>query len=203
MDKQIYPRVGAASGIIFLVLLLVGNSIFESGNESMGAAVELVGLLSFIPFLGYLWSVLRQAEGEDGWLSATALAAGLAGITVKLGSAAPILAARDLQEGTPLYSALQGINGASFNLTMLPFGVMVAAVAIVTLKTRVLPVWLGLIGAVTAPALVVNGAFFDAEFIPAFLLFLLWTVLTSVVLTWRAGRAREKTSVSPESARGV
>lgn len=188
MDKQTYPRAGAASGIIFLVLLMAGNSIFESGNESVGAAMELVGLLFFIPFLGYLWSVLRRAEGEGGWLSATALGAGLVGVTVKLGSAAPVLAARDLQAGTPLYGALQDINVASFNLTMLPFGVMVAAVAIVTLKTRVMPVWLGLMAAVTGPALVVNGSFFDAEFIPAFLLFLLWTVLTSVVLTLRAGR---------------
>ena len=48
-----------------------------------------------------------------------------------------------------------------------------------------LPRWLGWLAAVTAPLLLVNGMFLDAEFGPAFLLFLLWTLLASVVLTVR------------------
>jgi hypothetical protein len=71
---------------------------------------------------------------------------------------------------------------------MLPDGVMLAAIAIVTLKTRALPRWLGWLAAVAAPLLVVNGMFLDADFGPAFLLFLLWTLLASVVLTVRPSR---------------
>lgn len=56
---------------------------------------------------------------------------------------------------------------------MLPLGVMLAVVAIIALKTRVLPLWLGLLAAITAPAYLVNGMFLDAEFGPAFLLVLL------------------------------
>jgi hypothetical protein len=41
-----------------------------------------------------------------------------------------------------------------------------------------------------APALLVNGMFLDAEFGPAFLLFLLWTAIASVVLILRAGEPR-------------
>jgi hypothetical protein len=81
------------------------------------------------------------------------------------------------------------MNEASFIAQMLPDGVMLAAIAIVTLKTRALPRWLGWLAAVAAPLLVVNGMFLDADFGPAFLLFLLWTLLASVVLTVRAGSA--------------
>jgi hypothetical protein len=70
---------------------------------------------------------------------------------------------------------------------MLPLGVLMAAVAVITLKTHVLPRWLGWLAAITAPLLLVNGMFLDAEFGPAFLLFLLWTLLASVVLTFRPG----------------
>ncbi len=70
-----------------------------------------------------------------------------------------------------------------------------------TLKTRVLPAWIGWIGAVTVPALLVNAMFFFAENIIAFLLFLLWVILLSAVLTWRAGSASVETSIGHEPAR--
>lgn len=200
MQEQIWPRLGAISGLLYVVLLFGGASI--PVGEDAQVVVELAGLLLFIPFLGYLFSVLHRAEGEGGWLSATAFGAGLLALTIKLGNAAPSYAARDLEEG-PLHTALTTMNSVAFVLSMLPLGVLVAAVAILVLKTRVLPMWLGLLSAVTAPVLLINGTFFDAEFVPAFLLFALWMVLTSVVLTLRAGRAGAETSVSSEPARGV
>ncbi len=116
------------------------------------------------------------------------------GITIKFASIAPVLAVSNLEEGTPLYRSLELMNGASFNLSMFPFAVLAAAVAIVTLKTQVLPAWLGWMGAVTAPALLVNASFFFADFILAFVLFVLWVILLSAVLTLRAGRDRAKTA---------
>jgi len=76
MERRILPRLGAVCGILYVVLILVGNSVYESGNETVGLPMELIGMLLFIPFLGYLYSLLRRAEGEDGWLSATAFGAG-------------------------------------------------------------------------------------------------------------------------------
>ena len=159
-------------------------------TRSIVIALELIGLLLFIPFLGYLWSVLRDAEGPGGWLSATALGAGLVGITMKLASIAPGWAARDFGEATAIHKALERMNEVAFIAQMLPDGVMLAAVAIVTLKTRVLPRWLGWLAAVSGPAPLVNGMFLDADFGPAFLLFLLWTLLASVVLTVRPSGVR-------------
>jgi hypothetical protein len=95
------------------------------------------------------------------------------------------------------------MNSVAFIVTMLPLGVMMAAVATVALKTRVLPLWLGLLAAITAPACLVNGMFLDAEFGPAFLLFLLWVMLASIVLTLRAGRETAKAAASSRAARPV
>ena len=184
MYERILPRLGAACGAVAVVLIF---GLATTGSDASNViAGELIGLLLFIPFLGYLWSVLREAEGPGGWLSATAFGAGLVGITMKLASIAPGWAARDFGETTATHKALERMNEASFIAQMLPDGVMLAAVAIVTLKTRALPRWLGWLAAVAAPLLLVNGMFLDADFGPAFLLFLLWTLLASVVLTIRS-----------------
>lgn len=200
MEKWILPRLGAVCGILYVVLILVGNSVYESGNETVGLPMELIGMLLFIPFLGYLYSLLRRAEGEDGWLSATAFGAGLVEFAIKLVSVIPAFAARTEGLSPQVHQALENMGNFAYIITMLPVGVMMAAVAIVILKTRVLPLWLGLLAAITAPACLVNGMFFDADFGPAFLLFLLWIALSSVVLTLR-GRASVASTVTPEPAR--
>ena len=194
MTSRIVPRLGAMSGLLYFVVIAAGGSF---GTTDNARRIELVGMLFFLPFLGYLYGLLRRAEGAEGWLSATTLGAGLAGFVVKIASAAPLLAANDTAEATPLHDALVNVNDISFIVTMLPLGVFAAAVAILTLTTGVLPRWLGWLAAVTAPALLVNGLFFSANDAPAFLLFLLWLVATSVVLTRRAGAAATP-AIAPE-----
>ena len=55
MYERIVPRLGAASGALFVVLLF---GLSSSGSDSTVVIVlELLGLLLFIPFLGYLWSI--------------------------------------------------------------------------------------------------------------------------------------------------
>jgi len=200
MQAQILPRLGAASGAVSVVLIF---GLATTGTDASNViAGELIGLLLLIPFLGYLWSVLRDAEGPGGWLSATALVAGLVGVTMKLASIAPGWAARDYGDATAIHKALERTNEVSFIAQMLPDGVMLAAVATLTLTRGALPSWLGWLAAVAAPLLVVNGMFLDADFGPAFLLFLLWTLLASVVLTVRAGRVPsrgERAARGPET----
>ena len=200
MERRILPRLGAVCGILYVVLILVGNSVYESGNETVGLPMELIGMLLFIPFLGYLYSLLRRAEGEDGWLSATAFGAGLVEFTVKLVSVIPAFAASQGGLSPQLDRTLESMGNFAYIITMLPIGVMMAAVAMVALKTHVLPLWLGLLAAITAPACLVNGMFFDADFGPAVLLFLLWVALASVVLTLR-GRASVASTATPEPVR--
>lgn len=183
MYERIIPRLGALSGALYVVLIF---GLSSTGSSSIVVLVgELFGLLLFIPFLGYLYGVLGEAEGPRGWLSATAFGAGLVALTIKLGSIAAGNAAQMFGDETPTHQALEVMNSTAFISGMLPLSVMMAAVAIVTVRTRALPRWLGWLAAVTAPLLLVNGMFLDAEFGPAFLLFLLWTLLASVVLTIR------------------
>jgi hypothetical protein len=195
MYQRIAPRMGAACGAIFVVLLF---GLSSTGIDSPIVLVgELIGLLLFIPFLGYLCSVLREAEGPGGWLAATAFGAGLVDIAIKLGSIAPGNAADRFADGTATHQALDVMNSTAFIATMLPLSVLTAAAAVVIVRTRALPRWLGWLAAVTSPLLLVNGMFLDAEFGPAFLLFLLWVLLTSVVLTVRPGPVESGEPVQP------
>ena len=198
MQQRIWPRLGAVSGVLYVVLLMGSTS--TGSDAQIVIALELIAILLFLPFLGYLYSVLRRAEGEGAWLSPTAFGAGLVDLTIKLASIAPGFASRAEGLDPQLHQALEKMNSVAFIVTMLPLGVMMAAVAIVALKTRVIPLWLGLLAAITAPACLVNGMFLDAEFGPAFLLVLLWVMLASIVLTLRAGRETVKATASGKAA---
>jgi hypothetical protein len=176
-------RLGAASGIAYVVALMGASS---AGDDSTAAlAAELVPMLLFFPFLAYLWSVLRDAEGPGGWLSATAPATGVAAVTIKLASTGPAVAARQDGLSPALHDALQQVNDVSFIVTMLPLGLCMGAVAAVVLRTHVLPAWLGWMAAVLAPLLIANGLALSSQEGPAFLLFLLWILLAAIVLLRR------------------
>jgi len=198
MQGRIWPRLGAVSGVLFVVLLFGPSS--TGSDAQIVVTLELLGLLCFMPFVGYLYSVLRRAEGEGAWLAPTAFGAGLVDVTIKLGSITPGFAARTEGLDPQLHQALEKMNSVAFIVTMLPIGVMMTAIAAVIIKTRVLPLWLGLLAALTAPACLVNGVFLDAEFGPAFLLFLLWVTCASIVLTLRAGGATVE-AAGPNAAR--
>jgi hypothetical protein len=186
-------RLGAACGIVFPIamFLAVGDGSHFTPWRAVAATWALVLAL---PFLAYLWSLLRVAEGEGGWLSTLALVAGVSGVLLKLASHAPELAIhRDgIAKGTQLYKALDNIAGAATLTSLYPLAVCCAAVAVIALREHVLPRWLGIFTAVTAVALAVNAGFVFASFVPAFLLFLLWTLVTSIALLRRSPRTQPR-----------
>src|SRR3954468_17917700 len=184
MTTRIAPPLGAASGIAYVVALMAAGS--NKSDSAAALAVKLVAMLLFLPFLGYLWSVLRGGEGPDGWLAATVLATGVVAITIKMASAGPAVVARNDGVSPALRDAFQQVNDVSFIVTMLPLGVCMAAVAAVVLRTHVMPVWLGWMAALLAPLLIANGLALNSQEGPAFLLFLLWTLLAAIVLLRRA-----------------
>jgi hypothetical protein len=191
------PRIGAACGIVFPIamFLAVGNGNNFAPWRAVAATWALVLAL---PFLAYLCSLLRAAEGDGGWLSTTALVAGVSGVLLKLASHAPELAIhRDgIAKGTQLYKALDNSAGAATLVSLYPLAICCAAVAVIALRERVLPRWLGIFAAVTAVALAVNAAFVYASFVPALLLFLLWTLLTSIVLLRQTSGATARVAYS-------
>ena len=195
MSDRLWQRLGAACGIVYVVLLMVAGNI---GGPTSTVAIFLVFLAFtfFLFFLGGLWDTLRRVEGGSGWLSATAFGGGLVAIAVKLVGDAPLLAAR-YRAGAgldpQLARALQDMYDAAFLLHFFPLAVLLAAFAIVAIRSGGLPRWLGWAAAVISVALIAGAAVESANLesdewagLP-FLLFLLWTLVTSVVLMRRAG----------------
>ena len=192
MTSQMMPRAGAGCGALFAVAL----TATPNGSADANYIAGLAALALFLPFLAYLCALLRQAEGEHGWLAPAALAAGVAGITIKLASVAPELTANHLASGA-VHNALQDIADRATVISMYPLALLLAAVAAVALRTRVLPRWLGYSAAVTALALAVNAGFIHAKIVPAFLLFALWTLAASIVLFIKAGGKAVHVTPSP------
>src|ERR671932_1848301 len=95
MERR-WERAGAASGLLFVVLYLIG--VFAAGSppdndaaakdvvsymvDKRGAILFQVGVIglatmAFIWFLGYLRSLMRHAEGGEGPLASVMFGAGI------------------------------------------------------------------------------------------------------------------------------
>jgi len=188
MTTRLYPRLGAASGALSALVLFAG-----SGHTSPGEVVrEVAALVLFLPFLAYLCSHLRQAEGQGHWLSTTALAAGVAAITIKIFTGMPILALHHTIPGTPLHKALDNMASAASAISLYPLALMLTAIAILTLRTRLLPRWLGIGAATAATAAAIYAVYtsfnINTNFGPALLLWALWTLTTSITLLRKTRR---------------
>ena len=157
---EMQQRLGAVCGIVFPIatFLAAGN-----GNHFVPwrAVIATWALVLALPFFAYLYSVLHRAEGEGGWLATAALVGGA--------RAQQQHVARRAQVPHQRPHAPDRVGGH------LP-----------ALREHVLPRWLGVFAALTAVALAANAAFLFAGFVPALLLFLLWTLVTSVVLLRRS-----------------
>jgi hypothetical protein len=190
MNTPTLPRLAAACGIVFPIAMFI--AVGDGTQFAPWRAVTATwALVLFLPFLAYLHTLLRNAERDTGWLATAALLGGLSGILLKLVSHAPDLAIHreHIAKGTTLYNALDSTAGAATLMSLYPLAVCCAAVAAIVLREGALPRWVGMFAAITALALAVNSAFVFADFVPAFLLFLLWTLVTGVVLLRQAWSA--------------
>lgn len=216
MDRQdgngrLVGRLALGAGAAWVVCILVGNSLTESGapEERGGAAaleyfarfaggtpllgigLELFGFALLAVFLGRLHAVLRDAEGPGGWWSGVALAAGITTLSVKLATVAPgivgIAAVETLDEGQA--QLLQQVGDAGFLLSAMTSGVLVLAVAASTVQTRLLPRPMGWFGLVVG-LLAVLGSLRPTSLdggpgVLGFVLGLLWLGAVSVLLAVR------------------
>jgi hypothetical protein len=196
MTARLYPRLGAASGALSALVLFAG-----SGHTSPGEVVrEIAALVLFLPFLAYFCSLLREAEGEGHWLTTTALAAGIAATSIKIATGMPILAINHAPQGTPLHNALNNMASASSAISLYPLALMLAAIAVLTLRTKLLPRWLSIAAALAATAAATYAVYtslnINANFGPALLLYALWTLTTSITLL---RNARRRTTQQPQT----
>lgn len=221
-------RVGAACGAAYIVLILVGNQLSMGGSQDphpsgtkdlsdfagtpgavdvIGFALEVLGFVAFMFFLGWLVTALRGRGGAWSWLSTVAGVAGTIALAVKLGSVLPMLAGYadhgDLSPG--LARVLTDMNGAGFVVFTLPYGVFMVGAAGALLAAgfvgRVLG-WSGLVIGVAGILLPLPTQFdpVDTIVLP-WMLGMLWTLCTGISLAWRGPRtAATQSSAVPVAA---
>jgi len=203
----------ACAGCAYVVAWLVGLAIglapsspgptdsistmgayFSSHREvAMIQAYLLDGIagVSLIVFAAALRSALRRFEGESATVSSILFGAGVAAGTVSLlqGLFTQVLADHVAAMGSPsAIRTLFDLNNEGDTYKLLALGVFLGATALLIFRTHALPRWLGWVGAVLAPLLVVAGWNFAlspsvqfAAYAVLLLVLLLWVASVSVV----------------------
>ena len=216
-----WERLGAGMGIAFVVLQLGLGAVLtdapaldapgkeihaylveHGGNVLLAASLGALSAFFFIWFLGTLRTFLQTVEGGRGHLSAIAFGAGLVTITLATTASLPTVA---LAWDKTARLAEPGLVRAVWNLNTLALvpigssaGAFCLAAAIVILRTRVMPVWVGWIG-ILAAVVGVLAVFFLVSDDPdsplgtpvnlgGFLLAMLFILLLSVFMVIRLGK---------------
>jgi hypothetical protein len=175
MEAPGRDRVAAVAGILSVVVFVVGQyvapaliwpaeqigglvaSFYANFEDRLLAEAILFGVASalFLIFLGGLWAVLGQAEGQPPRLAPVVVAAGAVTIGLVLLQAAILVALIALEESSlgiqaqgasPASRALFYLHEQVRNLALFPFAVFLGAAGAVVVRTGVLARWLGWVG---------------------------------------------------------
>jgi hypothetical protein len=170
MNEDRYVEYGAATGVVFVVLSLVGFIVFPTPpdlnspaqdwasyflghHDGVRASIVLlaVAMFFFIWFLGTLTSVLRIATGTPR-LPSIAFAGGILGAACLLvGLSAEAVAAFRPQGVDPLITRAMNDIFVMVGVAAIPaFVAFFAATAVVILRTGAFPAWVGWLLAIAA-----------------------------------------------------
>lgn len=215
--ERITQALGAVCGIIWPFLgiyafmgLVVGSGFWPDTNAPLpelarhlaahpvtpdiwlASNIELFSLALFVVFIAYLWGVLRQAEGDPGWLSMLACAGGLLSVALKIASfpfTEAILMRADIGRDPQLARVLFDMGDAAFVHHLAALGLMLVPSALIIIRTGVLPRWTGVLAAVVGTTLLATEALPDLLNIGQ-LGFIVWIVPTGTIMLWRAVKPR-------------
>jgi hypothetical protein len=220
-----WERFAPLSGIVAVVLFVVGFILFEAvgdtpdddataeaylsyfreedGSIWFGAWVFLVGIFFFLWFLGSLREAFARAEGAVGRLTSIAYTGGIgAALVFSSLLAVQISGAIAADEGDNLTpeaaQALWWVGDGFFFTTSFFLAALYAASALITLRTRILPLWLGIVSAILALASLI-------PFISwATLIFAtpIWTIIVSILLYVRRATPAAGAGGEPVGAAG-
>jgi MFS family permease len=204
MDRS-WQRWSAISGVLFAVLLVVGNLIgrLPGGSNSdhdfanfvndhshrariyVSAALIALSAVALLHFLSGLRERLLASEGAPGRLTALAFGAGVAtasllGVTAaaEAAQASPISFGKEHAVGATI--AYVGWLGVwTFIFGMLMAAALTLAVSLLVFRTGVFANWIGWLGVVTVIALL-----FAFVFLPAIMV-VVWTLAVSITMLRR------------------
>jgi hypothetical protein len=208
MNDDRWEQYGAAAGLLFVVLLVVGAFIagsppkpddsakkiadfFNDHNGALKAGAFLGGLAvpAFLWFLGSVWSRVRRVD-EARRLATIAAGGGVAALTLATAggavTATTALLIKDLGPSAKLFYVLAGAMTSSSGFGVAAF---TAAVGIAAIRNAVFPAWLGYAALVIAigwlfaglALVTLSGGIFLLGFI-VFLAWLIWILAVSYFL---------------------
>jgi hypothetical protein len=207
-----WARYAPLSGLVFVALVVV--SIIVTGFDSVdssdstqkvvdfwnendkeqvaGAFLGALALVPFLWFLGSLRSALRAGEGGTGRLSAIAYAGGIVLAAGGAADASLQFAVAESADDVPagVTQTLSVLYSDFFLVFPVGVGTLMIATALVILRTKVLPVWLGWVALLLGIVSLTPVGFF------AFLVVLAWVVVVSVVLFQQQSGATPATATT-------
>lgn len=211
-----WERFAPLTGVVAIVLFVIGVIVEEStasrpddetpanvlrwfqDNSTdliAGSVLYAVGAVLLIWFFGSLRAALRTAEGGTGRLTAIAYGSGLLAAVGLLMSVAPTAQGAfqedDLAPETA--QALVFVGDSFFGVTEFALVPMFVAVGLLTLRTRVLPVWLGWVGFAIALLLLI----IPIGWAGVVWAFPLWTIIVSILLFLRGSAPAVATPPGP------
>jgi hypothetical protein len=170
MNERQGEQLGAATGIVFVVLVVVSVlatpappdldeqpikvALWFTAHQDGIRAATFIGMLAapfFLWFLGSLRGFLRIAEGGTGRLASITFAGGV--VTAALatvGSTCLTVGALRPTNSPLILQTLADINFYVLAVGAFALAVYLAAGSLVILRRRVLPPWLGWVGLVSA-----------------------------------------------------
>jgi hypothetical protein len=206
-------RVGGACGILFLILFIVGASLqgeppmrsdpvdeirafWVDDGESYLTGDYIIGLgfiLFFIPFVSSLSGLLGIAEGAPRMWSRVVLGGGILflALAAASGAAWTTLAFGDVAENASddTIVLLMDLSTGADHFVPAGLAIMVLPAALVMLRTRVLPLWLGVLTLIEGVLAVLSPLAILADdpndSVLGFLAFpgaAIWILVTSIVL---------------------
>ena len=225
MNDVKWERVGAAAGVVFVVLLLVGGFIAgtppdpdDSAREfreyfvdndtalKVGAYLNGLAIFPFLIFLGALWSRVRSVGDETRPLATMLAGAGVVGVGLaSVGTAVTAATAIRIGEvgggGAKFFFTLSAV---ATGMTAFAVAVLVATVSVAAVRARVFPPWLGPAGAVLAVAWLISGLSVATEAtgigVFGFIVFLLWLVWVLVISYFLFRPQGPRTPAAPPTA---
>jgi hypothetical protein len=207
MKDATWKRIGAAGGILYVLLQLIGQvlsqsrqsepsftasaeeilSFFQSqdpGLESMAAYLTTVAYVAFIWFVGSLWGKLRAADGQPEILAWVAAGSGLISLIVLNANIGPVVHLR-IEEGIDpqLARYMWDVGSYSFATLWVLVANMLLASGLAGLRHRALPRWLAWYSLLVGVALLFARLFWTswAAVLP-FIFYWIWVIAVCIVL---------------------
>ncbi len=191
-ESSAWERWALASGFIFVILAIVADFALASALQA-ASYLRGLGAMCFLAFLGGLLGILHRAENGANSRFPVALGSGITFVTLVLMAQVGWLS---LASVTALGStpesrrALEELAKLALGLAQLPAAVFVATASATMLRARVAPRWVGWLGLAAAVMQGVGTVGHNNALglfgLIGFVLFLMWTLATSVVLLLRS-----------------